>query len=75
MKKLFILFFALSLFAISCGKKAEQEGTHVHEDGSVHADHEPDTTKQETFTVAGDSTATDSTEHAHKHESGKEHKH
>jgi hypothetical protein len=75
MKKLFILFFALSLFVISCGKKAEQEGTHVHDDGSVHADHATDTTKQEAFTVAGDSTATDSTEHAQQHEAGEEHKH
>jgi hypothetical protein len=69
MKKLFILFFAMSLFVISCGKKAEQEGTHVHDDGSVHADHAVDTTKQEEFTVI------DSTEHAHQHEAGEEHKH
>lgn len=75
MKKLFILFFAVSLFTISCGKKAEQEGTHVHDDGSVHEDHTVDTTKQEEFTVEGDSTATDSTEHAQQHEAGEEHKH
>lgn len=67
MKRIFILFFALSLFVFSCGKKAE-EGTHVHDDGSVHADHETDTTKQEEFTVAGDSTATDTTHHDHDHE-------
>lgn len=75
MKKLFILFFALSLFTISCGKKAEQEGTHVHDDGSVHEDHAVDTTKQEEFTVPADSMATDSTEHAHQHEAGEDHKH
>jgi hypothetical protein len=75
MKKLFVLLFAVSLFAISCGKKAAEEGTHVHEDGSVHVDHATDTTKQETFTVASDSTASDSTEHAHQHEAGEEHKH
>lgn len=74
MKKLFILFFALSLFTISCGKKAEQEGTHVHDDGSVHEDHAVDTTKQEEFTVS-DSTTTDSTEHSRQHEAGEEHKH
>jgi hypothetical protein len=74
MKKLITLFFAMSLFIASCGKKAEQEGTHVHDDGSVHADHATDTTKQEEFAV-GDSTAIDSAEHAHQHEAGEEHKH
>jgi hypothetical protein len=74
MKKLFILLFALSLFTISCGKKAEQEGSHVHDDGSVHADHATDTTKQEEFAVS-DSTAIDSTEHAKQHAAGEEHKH
>ncbi|MBK8291035.1 MAG: hypothetical protein IPK96_08835 [Flammeovirgaceae bacterium] len=74
MKKLIILFFALSFFFISCGKKAE-EGTHVHDDGSVHDDHATDTTKQEEFKVVSDSTASDSTEHAHQHEKGEEHKH
>jgi hypothetical protein len=64
MKKVFVLFIALSLFVFSCGKKAENtDGTHVHDDGSMHADHETDTTKQEEFKVAGDST-----EHGHDHE-------
>jgi len=75
MKKLIILFFAISFFFISCSKKAEQEGTHVHDDGSVHDDHATDTTKQEEFKVVSDSTASDSTEHAHQHEKGEEHKH
>jgi hypothetical protein len=75
MKKLFVLLFAVSLFVISCGKKAAEDGTHVHDDGSVHADHATDTTKQETFTVAGDSAAMDSIEHARQHKEGAEHKH
>jgi hypothetical protein len=65
MKKVFILFFAFSLIILSCGKKPA-EGTHVHDDGAVHADHATDTTKQEEF-AAGDTTATDTTKHDHEH--------
>jgi hypothetical protein len=56
---------SLFLFA-SCGQKSE--GTHTHEDGSTHADHETDSTKQEEFNAA-DSTehSHDSTEHSHPH--------
>ncbi len=70
MKKLFILFFAISLFTISCGKKADQEGAHVHDDGTVHADHS-DTTKQN-HVMPMDSTAKETPEdtlaHGHSHD-------
>jgi len=65
MKKLFALFFALSFFISSCGKKAE-EGTHTHEDGSTHAAH-LDSTKQQTPTPV-DSVEQDSIAHGHPHE-------
>jgi hypothetical protein len=66
---------ALSVFLFSaCTSKTQEEGTHVHDDGSTHADHvEADTTKQEEFSVTLDSTKSE--EKPHKHEEGKEHKH
>jgi hypothetical protein len=68
MKK-FAFALVASLFILSsCGKKAE-EGTHTHDDGSVHTDHATDTTKQEEFNAA-DTTGHhhhDSTDHSHSH--------
>ena len=70
MKKLFILFFAISLFTISCGKKADQKGTHVHDDGAVHADHNDSTKQQQVMPM--DSTMTETPEdtlaHGHSHD-------
>lgn len=63
---------AIGLFAASCNNKPA-EGTHEHEDGSVHEAHDApvvDTTKQEEFKV--DSTKTDST---HVHDESKTHTH
>ena len=57
MKKVAIAFAASLFLFASCGQKSE-EGTHTHDDGSVHADHESDTTQEE-FNPA------DTTEHVH----------
>ncbi|AZB17245.1 hypothetical protein EG352_05405 [Chryseobacterium indologenes] len=76
-------FAALTLTACNNSNKSEEnhehnadgshpktEGTHTHDDGSVHNDHEADTTvKQEQFKVEQDSTA-----HGHDH-SDLNHKH
>ena len=63
MKKLFIAAIAASFLFASCGKKSE--GTHTHEDGTEHADHD-DTTEQEEFNAADSSNHEhDSTEHHH----------
>lgn len=68
MRKLAIAFIASSFLFASCGKKAEQEGTHTHQDGSTHETH-ADTTKQELNAVdAADPVAQDSVEHAHSHD-------
>lgn len=56
MKKVAIAFAASLFLFASCGQKSEQ--THTHEDGSVHADHEADTTQEE-FNAA------DTTKHVH----------
>jgi hypothetical protein len=66
MKKLFIAFIA-SLFILgSCGKNSE-EGTHTHDDGSIHVHHD-DSTAQEEFNAADTSAhAHDTTRHDHPH--------
>lgn len=66
MKKLFIAAVAALFLFGSCGKKSE--GTHTHEDGTEHADHDT-TSRQEEFN-ASDSTENhhhDSTTHKHPH--------
>ena len=84
MKKSFFLsaFAALTLIACNNNKSEENhehnadgshsqtESTHVHDDGSVHNDHEADTTvMQEQFKVEQDSTANghDHSDPNHKH--------
>ena len=64
MKKVAIALVASLFLFASCGQKS-QDGTHTHDDGSVHADHESDTTQEE-FN-AGDTTGHvhDSTTHTH----------
>jgi hypothetical protein len=73
--------FALLLFSIiGCGDdKAKEPGTHTHDDGSVHKDHNGDSAKpqQQEFKVT-DSPAVkvdsaDKKEHTHK--DGKPHTH
>jgi hypothetical protein len=46
MKIVVIAFVALLCLFASCGQKSER-GTHTHDDGSVHADHEADTAQEE----------------------------
>jgi major membrane immunogen (membrane-anchored lipoprotein) len=60
MKKVIAFAFVLAVSTFlftACGSKSE--GTHTHDDGSTHADHSADTTKQEEFNAA------DTTEHQH----------
>jgi hypothetical protein len=63
MKKLCLAVIAALFLFASCAKKSE--GTHTHEDGTEHADHDA-TTEQEEFN-ASDSTHHDhdSTDHHH----------
>ncbi len=73
--KSFIYILIVSLFYLSaCGSSStaehdhgHEDGTHTHEDGSTHADHEDH--EQEEFMV------TDSTSHEHMHEDGEDHDH
>jgi hypothetical protein len=72
----------ITLFTISCADDIKDPGTHTHEDGSTHTDHDTTKPAQQEFTV-GDSTHTDSTgkhKHAdstkkHTHADGKKHTH
>jgi hypothetical protein len=66
MKKVAVAVVAFLFLFASCGKKAE-DGTHTHDDGSIHADH-ADTTQQEEFNASDTSAhAHDTTKHDHPH--------
>ena len=72
-KTMLAMAVAIGLFAVSCNNEKKAEGTHQHEDGSTHVDHDStavDTTKQEEFKV--DSGKTDTT---HVHDESKPHTH
>jgi len=71
----------MTMLLTACnGKKAEEhghdhtDGTHQHEGGEEHANHETDTLSQEEFTVAKDSAAVKEA-HDHEHENGEKHAH
>ncbi|HKR05161.1 MAG TPA: hypothetical protein VJY62_11060 [Bacteroidia bacterium] len=80
MKKSFIsLSIAAFLFAACSGNQNKEhdhnDGTHTHEDGSVHQNNEEDTAKQEEFTVPADtSSKMDESKKEHSHD-GHEHPH
>jgi hypothetical protein len=69
-----ILFIAiLTLLFIACnGNKQhshQEAGTHTHDDGSVHKDHDANQAKQEEFAVGADTTShTKDTSKAHSHD-------
>jgi hypothetical protein len=72
-KNMLAMAVAIGLFAASCTNEKKAEGTHQHEDGSTHDDHDHtavDTTKQEAFKV--DSVNADTT---HVHDESKPHTH
>jgi hypothetical protein len=75
MKKLLpgaILAIAL-IFAISCNNNPKTEsGTHTHDDGSVHTDHDTSTPVQEEFRVT-DTIKKDTSSHTHP--DGEKHSH
>jgi len=73
-KTMLAMAVAIGLFAASCSNEKKADGTHQHEDGSTHTDHDStsvDTTVQEEFKV--DSVSTDSA--THSHDGGKPHTH
>ncbi len=86
MKNSILVFAVASLLLVGCGNKktedhahdadgnhTEAEGTHQHEDGAVHDDHEEVELKQEEFTAPTDSAAKVAEEHGHEHEEGDDH--
>jgi hypothetical protein len=73
-KTMLAMAVAIGLLAASCSNEKKTDGTHQHEDGSTHADHDStavDTTAQEEFKV--DSASTDTA--THSHDGGKPHTH
>ncbi|MBR8537673.1 hypothetical protein KDU71_19035 [Carboxylicivirga sediminis] len=87
MQKLLFILAVSALILSSCGtKKADnKEGTHVHEDGTVHGAHEHAAPQQETFEVkekgcsaecAKDSCdSVTKSEEDHDHDHGHDHDH
>lgn len=86
MKNPIILLTITALLFAGCGNKKSSEhshdgeaahehteGTHGHEDGSVHEDHANAKPKQEEFKVDDDSTSQEAEEHGHDHEDGHQH--
>lgn len=65
MKKVAIAF-AASLFLFGCGQKSA-DGNHTHDDGSVHADHDKNTTQEEFNAADTTRHLHDSTTHDHDH--------
>ncbi|MCU4177329.1 hypothetical protein [Carboxylicivirga sp. N1Y90] len=53
MKNLFLVLAVMALVFSSCGnkEKKQDEGTHTHEDGTVHEAHAADAANQEAFEV------------------------
>lgn len=81
MKKLLLSVAVIGMLFTACREKKSEDhghdhtdGTHQHEDGEEHANHETDTVSQEEFTVGKDSAATKEA-HDHDHENGEDHKH
>lgn len=71
MKNSIKILAASALFMAGCGNDSStnsihhdhgnhMEGTHTHEDGSVHSDHEESDVHQEEFNVKSDSLSQDS---------------
>jgi hypothetical protein len=58
----------------SCSDNQSEQGTHTHNDGSTHADHDTTKPKQEEFKVT-DSSQKDSTPKEHTHADGEKHTH
>lgn len=70
MKKAFFVLSIAAFIYAGCGNNQSTEeihdhgpGTHVHEDGTVHKDH--DVTQQEEFNVADTSHIMNDTSHHH----------
>jgi len=77
MKKIFFIAgLSITLcLAFSCKNNNKSEpGTHTHDDGSTHSDHDTVKPKQEEF-VLPDSTHHDSTGKPHTHKDGEKHSH
>ena len=79
MKKVLLSLAVATFVLASCGKKADDhghdhnDGTHQHEDGAVHENHQEDASKQEEFTVSKDTATAEP--HGHDHGEGDSHHH
>ncbi len=82
MKKIFLSITILAFMFAGCSDNQTKEhdhndGTHIHDDGSVHQNHDEDSTnKQEEFTAPVDTASQKADSiHEHNHDGQDGHKH
>lgn len=82
MKQFFSIgILAMSLFVLSCNEAPKESGTHTHDDGSTHSDHDTTAPVQQEFKPgdstarAADSTAAVDSTKEHQHADGEKHSH
>lgn len=67
MKKALLLACVCAfLLAVSCNNKSENKGTHTHDDGSTHSDHDTAKPAQQEFNVTDTSSKKDTGSHTHE---------
>lgn len=73
MKKILLLAcISVFVFSTSCNNKTEENGNHLHDDGSTHTNHDSTKPVQEEFKI-NDSIKNDTS--THPHDDGKKHDH
>jgi hypothetical protein len=74
MKKIFLLgSISICLLVTACNNDNKQGGTHLHDDGTTHTDHDTTKPEQQEFTI--DSVHRDTTAKPHTHNDGEKHSH
>lgn len=70
MKKNWLIISFAALFVAACASKKNEknDGTHTHEDGTVHENHDDTLTRQEEFKATGDTSSGHNHEMKHSHD-------
>jgi hypothetical protein len=76
MKKVFLLgSISICLLVAACNNDKKEPGTHVHDDGSTHAEHDTTKPQQQEFSVTDSSSIKDTSNKQHTHKDGEKHSH
>jgi len=70
MKKNWLILSVAALFMTACASKKDDKngGTHTHEDGTVHENHDDTLNKQEEFKAAADTSSGHDHDKEHSHD-------